>query len=609
MFRKMLLFHVILFYGICAGLCSNTILDTLTYKVDLTNLEDDLFHVEVNCTNLTPDNEIFSFIAIVPGTYRISDFGNFVTSFEAFDINNSKLKVNRINTNQWRIEDPEKVSKIVYTIEDTYDAKIQEDAISSSGGTLIHDDLVILNPFGVFGFFNGMRSNPVKIQLNYKNDWVVGTSLKKGKNGYYNGSSYDQLIDSPILIGDLTQSSLKHNNLDVSIYVYSTNSEVDANSVLEIVKGVISSAGDFLTDFPVTYYTFLFVLPDLKTASEFGLSSQGALEHSNNSLYYLLTETGIPSNLNKTIAHEFTHIVTPLSVHSDKMYPVDYMKPAASKHLWLYEGVVEWASDIMLLRNNIIDLDNYLGEISRKMGVKESLGEIESLKDESLNIFDKDSRRILQIFYSRGALTALCLDIELLTQSNGKWGLRELLLKLNKQYSSDNPFPEDDFFKILVELTYPEIQDFINDYIIGDKELPFIEYLNKVGIKYFSESVSEQPVFSFSIFYNSDGEYLVRRLNIDGKNAGLKEDDQIISLFGIELKKENLDQIFKLRNNMKVGDQYEIVIIRGKRKKVLTQILYAKVNHHVLNEMENISESQSYLKQAWIHNNSLFSGQ
>ena len=76
------------------------------------------------------------------------------------------------------------------------------------------------------------------------------------------------------------------------------------------------------------------------------------------------------------------------------------------------------------------------------------------------------------------------LDIRLLELSNGKMGLREVLLKLVKKYGKGNPFNEKTFFDDLAALTYPEIKDFTTKYIINNEPFPHEEFLSKIGLHY-----------------------------------------------------------------------------------------------------------------------------
>ncbi|MCZ6701897.1 MAG: hypothetical protein O6940_02520, partial [Ignavibacteria bacterium] len=50
----------------------------VTYKVDLTNYQDDLFHVTVDVEGLSIENDIYNLPATVPGTYSNLNFGRFV---------------------------------------------------------------------------------------------------------------------------------------------------------------------------------------------------------------------------------------------------------------------------------------------------------------------------------------------------------------------------------------------------------------------------------------------------------------------------------------------------------------------------------------------------
>ncbi|MCJ7800953.1 MAG: hypothetical protein MUP82_01195, partial [Candidatus Marinimicrobia bacterium] len=149
------------------------------YEVDMTNTKDDLYHVTVIVNGLSKNNDIYNFASNVPGTYQISDFGRFVKSFQAYNKNDKELGTTRLSTNHWRIRNSKEVAKIVYTIEDTYDAVIDSNEIYPMSGTGIQKDFIILNTFGVLGFFDGMQSNPIELDLKYNKKWKIGTSLRK----------------------------------------------------------------------------------------------------------------------------------------------------------------------------------------------------------------------------------------------------------------------------------------------------------------------------------------------------------------------------------------------------------------------------------------------
>jgi predicted metalloprotease with PDZ domain len=92
--------------------------------------------------------------------------------------------------------------------------------------------------------------------------------------------------------------------------------------------------------------------------------------------------------------------------------------------------------------------------------------------------------------YNKGALVAALLDIRLLELSNGQEGLRELILELIDTYGPSNAFSEANFFDDLVSRTYPQIDDFIDQYIKGTAPLPMEEYFNKIGVDFLPETNS-----------------------------------------------------------------------------------------------------------------------
>lgn len=58
------------------------------------------------------------------------------------------------------------------------------------------------------------------------------------------------------------------------------------------------------------------------------------------------------------------------------------------------------------------------------------------------------------------------------------------MLNLIKKYGKGNPFNEKTFFDDLAAMTFPEIKDFTNKYIVNNEPFPHEEYLSKIGFKY-----------------------------------------------------------------------------------------------------------------------------
>jgi predicted metalloprotease with PDZ domain len=575
----------------------------ITFEVDVTNPTDDLFHVAVSTKNLTSENSIYNFASTAPGTYSILDFGRFVKSFKAFDKTGTPIPVEKISTNKWKIADPERLSLLQYDIEDSFDAKVSENSVHPMSGSGIDTNYAAFNTFSVLGYFQGLQSSPVRMKVHYKSGWMIGTALDVDDEGYYVAETYDRLADSPVLAGKLSFARTRVKDIDVDVYVYAVDTTISAKKVLTLANDVLQSAGDFIGFSPVPYYKFLFVLLDGPTFQRYGLTSAGALEHSYSSIYVLPVSPEGVGQLQSTMAHEFMHILTPLNLHSEIIHSYNFAVPTPSEHLWLYEGVTEWVSDIMQLRSGLITTEEFLAQISEKLDVNDGFNKEMSLTEMARNVYTPEGGSQFGNIYNRGAVTAAMLDIRLLELSNGKRGLREVFLDLLDQYGKKRPFPEKNFFDVLTAETYPEIGQFINDYIRGSKPLPAEEYMAKIGFRYYaSKPDSTHPAMGVSLELDSAQNIVMSAVNDETKQFGLQEGDIIVKLMGSELNVQNAQQMFARIATMKVGDPYEVVVHRGGKERTVNAKLIRRIQRHVFEGMGTLTDRQEFLRERWMKN-------
>jgi predicted metalloprotease with PDZ domain len=404
--------------------------------------------------------------------------GRFVRSFEAADASGRPVPVEQVSINQWKLSDPAKVRTIRYRVAETWDTPVDQDPIYLMCGTSIEGDHVLINPHDVIGYPAGLQANPVHLRLQYPANWKIGTALKPGKDGSYTAESFDQLVDSPILLGRLTRARVMVTGVPVEIYTYSKHDQIRAPQLLAAMNGMLQAAGKFIGKLPVDRYTFLYHFED---------KPAGAWEHSFSS-EYVLKESAFSDSVGRFVtdiaAHEFFHVVTPLNIHSEIIEHFNFVTPVPSQHLWLYEGTTEWAAHIMQLRAGLKSPDDYLKTIIKKMNFDRKLYDSTySLRELSLTSYSDSGQKQYGNIYMRGALTAGLLDIRLLELSNGQRGLQDLIKDLAHHYGKQRAFPESTFVDTLVTMTYPEVRDFFNRYIWGSEKLPIKEYYDKLGIR------------------------------------------------------------------------------------------------------------------------------
>jgi predicted metalloprotease with PDZ domain len=452
--------------------------DSFYYEINLNDRRNDTFKVRLLVDNLTEANAVFQFPATVPGTYHLFHIGRYVTSLKAFDVHHRELSVIHSSTNQWILSNPASTRFIEYEVKETFDTPVTDYPIYRMAGTSLEDDHTLLNSFDVLGYPAGLKERNFYINIDHPSSWSVGTSLPKDENGFYYATDYDKLVDSPLLLGTIASANTTVGNTAIGIHTYSKNNLIQASQILTDIQQILTDASAFLNGLPTDNYHFIYF---------FDQFNAGALEHSYSSVYVLRDQLYSPAygqSLRDISAHEFFHIVTPLNIHSEIIEDFNFAEPTPSEHLWLYEGVTEWASLTMQFRNGHLSLANWLERFGVKKSIADNYRPSLSLSEISLKSYTEIGVAQFNNVYNKGALVAALLDIRLLELSNGTKGLREVILQLIKTYGPANAFSEKNFFADLTSMTYPEIGDFLNRYIKGTEPLPVAEFFDKIGITY-----------------------------------------------------------------------------------------------------------------------------
>jgi predicted metalloprotease with PDZ domain len=571
----------------------------LAYTVDLTDRTGDTFKVRLQVDDLGPANAVYQFASTAPGTYQVMDIGRFVRQFEAVDASGSSIPSERISTNQWRISRPDDVAEIRYEIAETWDTPVEKNPIYMMAGTSIEDDHVQINGQAVFGYPTGMQTRPLRIDLLRPEGWIVGTALETDAAGWYRVDNYDHVVDSPILSGSLSVASMDVRGTAVDVFTYSKTGSVKSERILDAVREILSAAADFLGELPVDRYAFLFHFEDV---------TMGAWEHSYSSTYTyaeadfeMLLQVSIPS----VVAHEFLHIVTPLNIHSEIIEQFNFVEPTPSEHVWLYEGVTEWMAQVSQVRAGVIDGETYLARLSQKLVENDGFDSQWSISDMSLKSYSAKGQREWANIYARGAIVAGLLDIEILSRSQGRRGLREVILELAAKYGPDSAFDEGGFFDEIAAMTYPEIRPFFELYVRDTRPLPLRELFARVGVEYLPEVRTGELVASFGVQVGLHGDRLafvgVGEVALE---CGLVAGDVLLSMDELDVTMATAQQAFTKLHTLGADEPFDLKVRRGEEEIEMTcaKKLVEKVDKHVLQFDPEATPEQLALREAWLTN-------
>src|SRR5664280_421857 len=564
------------------------------FIIDLSDTASHTFNVTLYPEQLTDKNKIYQFAAAVPGTYELMDIGRFVRSFHAFDNSDKEISTKQISTNQWEISTPTQTKKIEYSVSDTWHPDTKTHAIYLMSGTNLEKDNALINPHCLLGYFEGMQSEPVYIKINQPYGWETATALAQNNEGFYTADNYDRVVDSPILLGKISEAETKIGKCLIKIYTYSKTGMLKSADILASVTDILNAEDKFTDGLPVDHYTFLFHFADV---------ANGAWEHSYSSEYVLKEvpiEELVKGSLRTYISHEFFHIITPLNIHSQLIEPFNFVNPIMSQHLWFYEGTTEWAAWILQLRAGLMSLDDYLHGMRMQLITSEYFKKDMSLRDLSINAYKYPDQ--YQNIYEKGPVTAALLDIYLLKLSDGKKGLREIILELSKKYGVHKTFNEDTFFDEIVSMTYPEIKTFIDKYIIHAEPLPLKEYFGWLGIDYeeFKGIDSSKIELGFGVSV-ANNRIVVANVP-DTLKTEMRDGDIINKLYDTPITLETAQTAFMMLHGKKPGDEIKLGLTRdGKDFNVFWKLPPAQKKHY-FEISQSPTPEQLSLREAWMKN-------
>ncbi|MEQ6123020.1 peptidase M61 [Pseudotenacibaculum sp. MALMAid0570] len=589
---------------------------TIEVAIDLNNVVDDRVQVEVNPQKIKEASVVYQIPAIVPGTYVISDYGMFISDFKAYDYDGNEMAVEKLDTNSWQVNNAQQLDKVSYWVDDTFDSKKKHKIYVMAGTNIEAGKNFFLNLPGFVGYFKGKKETPYEILITHPTDLYETSSLLKkattkedNSEDIFIASRYDEISDNPIMYAPENSVSFNVNGVDVTMAVYSPNNIHSAKDMEEDLKKMVQAQTNFLEGFETTNeYNILLYLFDSKV---YPWNSFGALEHlSSTTVVYpeSYTKKQLANGMiNGTVSHEFFHIVSPLSVHSEEIHSFDFNTPNMSKHLWMYEGTTEYFANLFQVNQGLISEQEFIDEMQGKINTSKRFDDTMSFTEMSKNILEGKYAQNYSNVYMKGALIGMTLDIILREESKGTYGIRDLMKDLSKKYGAKKPFKDDEIIPEIVQMTYPAVGDFFKNHVEGTTPIDYNIYFDKVGVKETVETVDvsyfldnkNQPFLSVN---DKQEIFFTKRSNSGLKALGVQGGDVIKSVNGEDFTLNSARQIIGKSFQWKEGDALKIEVIRdGKTIALEGKIIKPKAEAKNLKVQELSADNPKVkLRNAWL---------
>lgn len=593
-------------------------------SLNLSEVADDKVPVTIDPGRFTQQTVTYRLPRVVQGTYSISDFGKYIEDFKAIDYSGNELPVTKDDTNTWTISSATNLDKIVYYVNDTYDIEVTGgiggDVPFSPAGTNIEPDNYVLNLHGFIGYFDSLKNNQYTLDVTAPATFVrtsalENTGMKSSADGKsittsYFAPRYFEITDNPMMYGKLDVEEFMVGDIKIVLSVYSPNKVHTAASLKETVFTMMEAQKAYLGDINSTprYDIYLY----LSEGDEDSPKGFGALEHHTSTVVVLpeaSPKEGLAESMIDVVAHEFFHIVTPLSVHSEDVHYFDYNKPTFSKHLWMYEGVTEYFAQHFQVYEGLKSPAEFYQTMMGKISISKRMDDAMSFTVMSENILDDPYASNYFNVYQKGALIGMCVDILMRKESNGNRSMLSLMKELSTKYGKNKPFVDDNIISEITKMTYPSVGEFFKTHVEGDVPIDYNAFFRMVGLTLGQTQVETNYIFAGgqNIIFDGDqasGTIFFSPMALQNSfwaEQGIQSGDVIKKVNGVDLTLQNAQQVLGGMFGWQEGQEITMDLERNGEAVVINATLTkAYATTESLIENENATEEQIALRNAWL---------
>jgi predicted metalloprotease with PDZ domain len=529
-----------------------------------------------------------------PGSYLVREYAKNLEAFSAQNAEGEELDFEKVAKNRWEIKKKRDESCVI-----KYRVYCNEHSVRTP---YIDADHAAIIPAGVL-MYPEKYDGPFEVEVEPYSGWskidcalkTTGSSPWKRK-----AKTLDQLLDSPIEVGNQEQYDFTAAGIPHRIAIQG-GGNYDPDVLTEDLKAIIEAATDVFGENPNEDYLFI--------VNNTG-SNYGGLEHMNSTSMIYQRGAYSPERYQSFMglaSHEYFHLWNVKRIRPESLGPFNYEAENYTNGLWIAEGFTSYYDDLLLRRAGIISEAAYLQIASGNINgvVNRSGDEVQAVSEASFDAWIKyyrpneNSGNTTVSYYSKGAVLAMLLDLEILHQSKGKKRLDNVMQVLWEDYKK-NPergFTDAEFQKTVEKVAGTKLDYFFDNYVYGTERPDYKKYFEYIGMELVDE-LEGQKRYILGVGLDSDN--TISRLVRDSPayEAGLNAKDEILAINGQRISGGDVS-VFT--SNMKEGDQLDFLISRdGLIQEVTVDIFGVKRFRYRIKEHSEATKKQLKLYEKWI---------
>src|SRR5258705_8045894 len=515
---------------------------------------------------------ILSLPAWTPGAYEISNFARNVANFSAEEAGNS-LGWDKLDPDTWRVR-PRSAGEV--TVRFDYQADSLDNAESWS-----RLDFLLLNGTNLFLYPEGRGFDfPASVNVNTEAGWKIATGMTSTGARRYSAPNYHDLVDMPFFVGQFDLDSAQISGTWVRFATYPAGSVTGGAriAVWEALKRIIPAEVKVFGEVPWKTYSVLQI-----TDPTYGGGS--GLEHQSSHVDVLGAGMIGSPVLPSLYAHEIFHAWNVKRLRPSDMWPYRYDMEQPTPLLWISEGITDYYADLAEVRGGIVDAKSFYTMTDDKISEVTATPRA-ALEDASLSTWIHPRDGTGYIYYSKGSLAGLLLDIMIRDASDNHSSLDEVMRTLyNAAYKNGRGFTSDEWWATVTKAANGKsFADFYSRYIDGREPFPYDKVLPLAGLR-LAHDTAHVPQLGIASLQDSSGLHVTQVIpESSAAAAGVQPGDQLMSVGGFNADDPSWTEKFRARYaRLPEGTELPVVVRRAGAEQTLTARLrfVARVDSHL----------------------------
>jgi predicted metalloprotease with PDZ domain len=512
-----------------------------------------------------------------PGDYEVSYYARNVSRFTATSRGNA-LTWEKTTPSTWRIATD---NGGPVTVEFRYKADSLDNAQSWT-----REDFLLFNGTNLFLYPEGRALDyPATVTVQTEDSWRVITGMTQTGARSWSAPNYHELVDHPFFVGKFDVDSAQVAGVWMRFSSYPAGSVKPAQRARlldQMAKSIPTEVAVF-SDRPWPRY-------DIMQIADSAAQGMSALEHENSNVGVIgagfMDEDFVPS----VYAHEIFHSWNVKRLRPLDMYPYRYETMQPTAWLWVSEGITDYYADLALVRGGVIDAAGFAGKTEAKIDHVDKTAPI-ALSDASLQAWIHMTDGTSDIYYDKGSLAGLALDIMIRDASDNAASLDDVMRSLyTADYKTGKGFTPADWWGAVSRAAKgANMKEFMTQYVDGREAYPWSSWLPKAGWRLRSDTL-HQPRMGVSFQRDSAGLLVVLvEPGSMAAGAGIKPGDVVISIDGISANNPAWEN-WRVKYASREGSPIEIKLIReGKLVIISPQVKFATLIDRKLEADPNAS--------------------